>query len=55
MADFIRITLGLLFAFNVIVLVIFTATRWVGHEPVGMLLVIAVNILADAVLFYVLF
>lgn len=57
MTDFVRITLGLLFAFNVITLVILTASRWVVQElPTNyVIVVIAVNIFVDAMLFYVLF
>lgn len=56
MTDFARIILGLLFIFNVLALVIFTATRCLGETlPNSTLMVIAVNVFLDAVLFYALF
>ena len=57
MTDFVRIAIGLLFAFNVVALVVFTATRCAGHElPHNYVIaVIAVNIFVDALMFYVIF
>ena len=57
MADFVRVILGFLFAFNVIALVILTVARFVEQvlKSGGILVVIAVNIFVDALMFYVLF